>query len=213
MSDVDQLNARIDAEFNAAEQRRKDFQKREVQEHLGRQERLERVARLLDEMKPLWRDKLTAVATKFGDRVQITPTVTPARRDCGLKFQSKLASIDLKFAITTDSDVRNVIFTYELRILPILMKFDSHAEISFPLEAIDREKLANWIDDRIVSFVQSYLAIHENQFYVKDVMVEDPVAKVQFPQFAAGATLEQNGQTLYFVGEETKAEYLAKKAR
>jgi YHS domain-containing protein len=34
-------------------------------------------------------------------------------------------------------------------------------------------------------------------------MVEDPVAHVRFPKFAAGATLERGGKTYYFVGEET----------
>jgi YHS domain-containing protein len=35
-------------------------------------------------------------------------------------------------------------------------------------------------------------------------MVEDPVAKVRFPDFAAGATLKRHGQTYYFIGEETR---------
>ena len=37
--------------------------------------------------------------------------------------------------------------------------------------------------------------------------VEDPVAKVKFPKFAAGATLEQGGQTYYFIDESTKAQF------
>jgi hypothetical protein len=32
--------------------------------------------------------------------------------------------------------------------------------------------------------------MRENQYYLKDQMVEDPVAKVKFPKLAAGATLE-----------------------
>jgi YHS domain-containing protein len=38
-------------------------------------------------------------------------------------------------------------------------------------------------------------------------MVEDPVAGVRFPKFAAGATLEWQGRTLYFIGEETRREF------
>ena len=38
-------------------------------------------------------------------------------------------------------------------------------------------------------------------------MVEDPVAKVSFPKFAAGATLEHGGKTHFFIDDKTKAEF------
>ena len=101
----------------------------------------------------------------------------------------------------------NVIFNYDLQIMPILMKYDAHAELSLPLDAIDEETLAKWVDDRLVQFVQTYLSLHENQYYLKEHMVEDPIAQVQFPKYAAGATLESEGKTHYFIGEETRREF------
>jgi YHS domain-containing protein len=47
----------------------------------------------------------------------------------------------------------------------------------------------------------------ENEIYLADYMVEDPVVHVRFPKYAAGATLEQHGKTFYFVGEETRREF------
>ena len=38
-------------------------------------------------------------------------------------------------------------------------------------------------------------------------MVEDPIAKVRFPKFAAAAKLEQNGKTFYFIDESTLREF------
>jgi YHS domain-containing protein len=38
-------------------------------------------------------------------------------------------------------------------------------------------------------------------------MVEDPVAKVVFPKFAAAASLEHEGKTLYFIDEATLQEF------
>ena len=38
-------------------------------------------------------------------------------------------------------------------------------------------------------------------------MVEDPIAKVRFPKFAAAAKLEQNGKTIYFIDELTLREF------
>ena len=67
--------------------------------------------------------------------------------------------------------------------------------------------MGRWIDDRIVSFVRTYLALHENEHYLKDHMVEDPVAGVRFPKFAAAATLESGGKTFYFISDETRSEF------
>jgi YHS domain-containing protein len=39
-------------------------------------------------------------------------------------------------------------------------------------------------------------------------MVEDPVAKIQFPKLAAGATLARDGKTLYFIDEQTREEFV-----
>ena len=58
-----------------------------------------------------------------------------------------------------------------------------------------------------MSFVKTYLTLHENESYLKDEMVEDPLAHVRFPKFAAGATLERGGKTYYFVGEETRRDF------
>ena len=58
-----------------------------------------------------------------------------------------------------------------------------------------------------MNFVHTYLALHENPYYLQDQMVQDPIAKVQFPKFAAAAQLEQNGKTLYFIDESTFREF------
>ena len=49
-----------------------------------------------------------------------------------------------------------------------------------------------------------FQSLHDNEPHLKDEMVEGPVAGVRFPRFAAGATLERDGKTHYFVGEETR---------
>jgi YHS domain-containing protein len=47
----------------------------------------------------------------------------------------------------------------------------------------------------------------DNEWYLKEQMVEDPVAHVRFPKQAAGATLKWQGKTHYFLGEETRREF------
>jgi YHS domain-containing protein len=89
------------------------------------------------------------------------------------------------------------------------MQFDAHQQAQWPIDAIDRESIGNWIDDRLVSFVKTYLSLHENEYYLKEHMVRDPVAGVRFPKYAAAATVDVGGTTYYFIGDETRREFEA----
>jgi YHS domain-containing protein len=207
MAAASSLAGRIDAEFSAADNKIKQFQSEQVQEHHARQQRLEQLDQLLDQLKDIWRPRLETLAQRFGDRVQAAPVIAPGRRHASFQFKSDLAQIRLRFSVTSNWDVTRVVFNYDLEIMPMLMQFEAHAEVEFPLDAVDREALAQWMDDRIVTFVHTYLSLYENEFYLKKAMVEDPVAHVRFPKHAASATLEWKGKTYYFVGDETRQEF------
>jgi YHS domain-containing protein len=207
MPATDTLAGRIDAEFTALEEKFKKIQTGHVQEYQERQKRLRRLGEVFDQLGEIWRPRLELLQKKFGDEVKVTPRLTPSTREAKFEFRSNLAWVVLKFSATTDRDVSRIILSYDLQILPVLSKFESHAELEMPLDAINPEAAAAWVDDRIVAFVKTYLSLHENERYLKEEMVEDPVAQVRFPKFAAGATLEWQGKTWYFVGEETCAEF------
>ena len=207
MPKLEELLSRIDKEFSAVEERIKQNQSQQVDAYRDRQQRLAKFEQTLDRLREVWRPRLEAFAKRFGDRVKVTPSTEPTKRAATYEFQTDLAHVQLRLSATTDEDVRQVILNYELQIMPILMKYERHAELALPLDAIDEEKIAKWVDDRLVQFVQTYLSLHENQYYLKEHMVEDPVAHVRFPKFAAGATLESKGKTHYFIGEETRREF------
>ena len=207
MPDTNSLASRIDAEFKAVEEKVKEFQVQQSQEHKGRQQRLEQLGKKFDELAQIWKPRLDLLVSKFKDRVQAKPRIVPSTREVTFEFQSKLAHVSLKFSAFTDRDVQKVILSYNLGIIPVLMRFKSHAEVEFPLNAVDKEAVAKWIDDRIVEFIQAYFAMGENEIYMKDSMVEDPIAHVSFPRIAAATTLEWKGQKFYFIGEETRQEF------
>jgi YHS domain-containing protein len=212
MADVNTLIARIDAEFTAKDERIKEFQKKGVRGYEEREARLEKFGKLLEELSAITRPRLEALAKSFKEQITVTPTVERGRREGHFAFKSELAQIELRFSVTTDQEVTKVIFNYDLRIIPILMQFEPHAEVSFPIDRVDKEALAKWVDDRIVTFVRTYLSLHENEYYLKGQMVEDPVAHVRFPKAAAASTLESGGKTYYFLGEETRREFEKKHA-
>lgn len=210
MADINNLLQRIDAEFNAIDDKVKKVQQANLEEYRQRQKRMDQYTRVVDDLKSIWTPRLEALQKRFGDKVQITPRFTPSSREATFEFQSSLARIRLKFSAYADRDVKNIHLTSDLDIVPVLTQFDAHSEMMVPLDAPNKEAIAKWVEDRIVSFVHSYLSIHENNFYLKEHLVEDPITKVQFPKFAAGATLEWKGSTYYFVDDESRKEFVKK---
>ena len=207
MADLNSLLNRIDAEFSAADKKIKDFQAQEVREYHGRLERLEQFQKVCDQLRDAWRPRLEALSKKLGDKAEVIPVITPTQREVSFKFNSKLAEIILRLTVTTDFDVRNLVLDYNLHILPILMKYEPHVRLEMPLDAIDPTVIGNWVDDRLVDFIKTYLALHQNEFYLKDHMVVDPICNTRFPKFAAAASINWQGKEFYFVSEETRGEF------
>jgi len=212
MPSTGSLIDRIDAEFAALDERLKRNREERIREYRERQERFAALEPRIEQLREIWKPRLDALAERFGDRMRVTPKVEGSRREAAMSVKSDLAVIQLRFAVAPDSEARKLIFTYDLHIIPVFARFENHAAIEFPIDAVDEEALARWIDDRILSFVRIYLSLQENEYYLKDQMVTDPVAAVSFPKHVAGATLEVGGKTYYFIGEETRREFEQKQA-
>jgi len=207
MPDINSLASRIDAEFLAVAEKMKKFQAEQVEAYKQREKRLEQLGKVFDELRDIWKPRLELLVKKFGDRVQTIPRIVPSTREVTFNFQSRLGRVSLKFSAFTDRDIQKVILSYDLEIIPVLMRFKPHDEVEFPLDGVDKETAAKWIDDRIVDFVQTYFSMGENEAYMKDEMVEDPIARVRFPKLAAATILDWQGKKFYFIGEETRRQF------
>lgn len=212
-TDVQSLLSRIDEEFTRSKEKTEKMRQQKVEEHQGRQSRMELFEKDCEHLKGVWGPRLEALKKAFGEKVQVEPHFDSGRRQATFAFVSNLARITLTFTATTDLEVRKLVLEYQLAIVPVLMSYPDRARLEQPLGQVDEKAVGAWMDERIVDFVRTYLSIHENEYYLQAHMVEDPVAHVRFPQFAAASTLERGGKTLYFIANETREEYEAKEKK
>jgi YHS domain-containing protein len=182
-----------------------------LQEHLKRQERLKDYDKAREKIVAIAKPRLEALAKRAGERATITPCVSETCRSAIFEFRSKRAYITLTVGVAPDRLVNNAIVDFDLRIVPVLWDFKRHEEFTAPVSAVDGDAFAKWLDDRIVGFVELFIQIHRDELFEKAEYVEDPVAKVQFPRFAAGEILDHDGQTYYFIDGTTKAEFIKSK--
>jgi len=211
MSDVNDLLNRIDGALATVKEKAQKIQQQELQNYLEREKLLEQYLVVQAKIAEVTKPRLEAFIKRCGERVSVTPSKTETRRSARLEFRSPKAYITLSFSSAPDRDLKNVVVDCDLKIVPVLWKFDSHSEFSTPISNPDCAALAKWLDDRIVGFVELYIHIHEGELYDKAQYVEDPIAKVKFPKFAAGDTLDHGGQTYFFIDDTTKAEFAKQK--
>jgi YHS domain-containing protein len=211
VSDINELVARIEGAFKAVTNKAKKQQQELLQEHQDRQKRLKEYEKVQAKIVEIAKPRLEALAKRAGERAKVTPSTSENRRSARFEFNSPETSITLTFSVAPDKEIKNAVVEYDLRIIPVLRKFNSHAEFSTPIAAFDANATAKWLDDRIVEFVALFIEMHEGEVVEKAEYVEDPIAKVKFPKFAAGAILEHGGQTYFFIDDRTKAEFAKQK--
>jgi hypothetical protein len=211
MSDVSELARRIDAALSAVKDTAQQQTKERLQEFQQRQELVKEYEKAQARIVQIAKPRLEALAIRAGDRVKVTPTVAQTRRAATFEFKSNKALMVLTFSVAPDRPVQNAVVACDLKVVPVLWKFDAHTEFSTPIANVDAAGLTKWLDDRIMAFVELFIQVHEAELFDKAEMVEDPIAKVSFPKFAAAATLEHGGTTHYFIDENSRAEFAKQK--
>jgi YHS domain-containing protein len=121
---------------------------------------------------------------------------------------------DISFGVGHDPQIRTLEFSWKVSVLPILLDYDREASLSLSLETPDKDRLARFVEDRIMRFVSDYLRIHEpDSPYIKNAEVHDPVCNMSFPVSEAASRLTVGHRTYYFCAEECATKFEADRSR
>jgi hypothetical protein len=197
----------MQTELDAGKKRIETMQSQATQTYQEREARGAQFEKACQRLREVWKPRLEAFASKFGDKVKVTPSVSPSMREAAMEFTTGICAVKLTLSASPDLERGMLVLHSDLVILPILMDYDRHSKHEQPLDKIDEAKVKAWIDDRLISFVKTYNAIFENEHYLKGTMVEDPIAKMRFPKHAAAGSVTEGAKTVYFVSPETQREY------
>jgi YHS domain-containing protein len=205
---IDDFSRRLDMEFGlmptAIDQQRAALER----EYHERQKRFEELFMpALAQLRAIWEPRRDALLARFKDIIHIKPAARDDFGEVTFSFDSALARISLRFTFSHDPDVRNIILEYHLEIVPILMKFDNHSILELQLAIFDQQVAALWLEDRMVSFIRTFVELNGNQYYLKDHMVEDPIAHVRLPRSIARETVDWEGHKYYFICGDTRREF------
>ena len=210
MPSVEQFSTRIEQELSAAKKRQTEMNTEAGKSYLAQQKRYELFKQIRQKFAAEFaKPRLEKLATLF-PKMQGTPESRPDGDTVSLKFPKTAecpATVTLRLSLAHDGDIRNVVLTYDLEILPVFLKFDGHSQFDIPVEKPDYDAAAAWLDDLLVKFVHTYLSIQFLDQYQQDTLVTDPVSRTRFPQSFAAGSLQQGGKTYFFMCDETRQDF------
>jgi YHS domain-containing protein len=211
MADVNTLIRRIDQELRGDVEREKAVRMDIMRTARERSQRLPRYEAAANHVIELLKPRLDAFLDRFKAVVKAEPQVREHTRAMKMEFAATVAKVKLTFAVFPDVDVTQVRLQCTQDIVPVLVRYDKESVLEQQLDAVKDDAVVQWFDERIVAFVKAYIAlVHQDAVlkeHLQEQFVEDPVVKVRFPKYLAASTVERDGQTYYFLDDDTRQEF------
>lgn len=97
------------------------------------------------------------------------------------------ASVHLEVTLLPAVDMNQLHVLYRLEIIPILTEYPRVDEIVFPLDDVDEERLAAFVEEKLVGFMETYLLLEKDVAYHPHVdAVKQESAAVGIPAQCPG---------------------------
>lgn len=117
------------------------------------------------------------------------------------------ATVSLDICLLPNESNSEITVSYDLEILPLLMKYKRNEEKTFPLTG-SGDEIGRWLEDKIVECLDTYLLLESHPLYQKDNIVTDPVCGMQISSVAAPSRIDWPDRTIYFCSEVCKEAFL-----
>lgn len=219
MPSVDQLVQRLSDEIEAARERLHSLQTEATQVFHDQEKRFKRFVALADRIRAIFQPRIEALkeVNVFKDIKKSMGLERQGPEGRGLHEETITLSVPyseecpakvvLSFRVGHDGPIENAIIEYGLEILPIFLKFASHAQLIIPIDNPSDEVIVAWLDDRLVEFTRTYLELYFTDQYQKQSLETDPVMNIQFPRAFAAGKKEYLGRIYHFYTKESLQEF------
>jgi YHS domain-containing protein len=210
MASLNELEQRISERLARSEEQRL-LRRNHVRDHMTElEQRLHRYPVVADRLiEAVIRPRLERLA-------KCLETLNPCRWEttrhtCQLRFNHTArfpATVSLELSVTRDGEAKTVFLQYRESIVPLFFPVKGEDQLVMPLEGVDEEKSAAWVDARLLQVVDDYLRLEATEPYQAENVVTDPVCGMSLNKLNAGAEVEYDGTRYYFCVEECRDKFV-----
>lgn len=216
MNETSSLADQIREKLSVVEARRGEQQASLSAEMTSRQERVDRFnAAARRWMETAIEPRMQQLAGCFANARLCAPDANrPFHCACAFDHTHEFpATASVELAVFPDTSLENVVVAYSVEILPILFQFEKKDQLTVPLTDAADATVCEWVERKLLAFVDAYLQLPEAEHYQRDNLVIDPVCGMRINKQFAAANVERRGQTYYFCVEDCRRKFLEDTAR
>ena len=211
MPDIDALDHEIESRLKAADERRQREQEYIVTKMADVERRHETFSQNAETLTTnIIRPRVERLA-KFFDNAQLSDEQDRGGHHCVCRFNHSErfpATVKLAFSVAHDEEVRNIIVSRDLEVLPVFFKFSPHEKLEFPLDRLDEARLAEWVEGQVIEFVETYLRLEQSDQYQQETLVTDPVCGMRIRRALAAAKQVHHSVTYFFCTEKCRESFV-----
>ena len=155
--------------------------------------------------------RVTAVVRQFED-AKVASTTTPfgMRTECQLPRSARYpAHTKLSLSIARSPEATRGFITYSLEIIPILMAFHGECHLEFDPTAPNENEIAEWVEARLLEFVETYLRVGSEPQYQRDNLQIDPVCGMSLSAADIEEKATVRGHTYPFCSAACRERFVA----
>lgn len=169
-------------------------------EMADRRKQWDKVARHL--IRTVVRPRLETIAKLFPNAV-FADEQLPHLLSCRFEYSERFpAYTTMEFSIEHDIRFEKVILHTRTHIMPVFVRYNEQDNLLLPLDAVNDADVADWIEERLLEFLDTYLRLDSVGETATAQSAVDPVCGMLILQSAAAAMQSYCGHPYYFCSEE-----------
>lgn len=153
------------------------------------------------------RPRLETVAGYFVN-ASMRPDEPPNGCSCWFGYCERFpATTKVSFAIEHDARFEKLIVHTETYMMPVFLRFNEQDNLPLAFDEVDDQKVAAWVEERLLEFVADYLRIDRGGEDYNDDMASDPVCGMRIGRSAAAGSDSYYGHPYFFCSAECLARF------
>ena len=130
------------------------------------------------------------------------------RSSCWFEFCQRFPAVtQLEFAVEHDVGFEKLIIHAQTRMMPVFLRFNEQDKLPLPLNDVDDSQVVDWVEERLLEFLDTYLRIDGGGGALGEESVTDPVCGMRILRSTAAARDFYYGHPYFFCCDECQAKF------
>lgn len=172
-----------------------------------RRQRFQELAQRLN--RTIINPRLETIASYFANSSMHQVPPTENRSSCWFEFCERFPAVtQIEFTVEHDVAFKNLIIYTQTRMMPAFLRFNEQDKLSLPLDSVHDRQVADWVEERLFEFLDTYLRIDGGGEPLGEDLVTDPVCGMRIIRSTAATREFYDGRPYFFCCYECSAKFL-----